>query len=79
MNADLCGHQPDISLLLLSSHAISVAGLKAQAPPLVLEARKVCWGEGEGSLGQQSLFICLQLGVYSREELAGVRMGTLDS
>lgn len=33
----------------------------------------------EGSLGRWSLFICLQLGVCSQEELAGVRMGTLDS
>lgn len=39
----------------------------------------MCGGQGVGSPGPWRLFICLQIGMYSRGELAGVRMGTLDS
>lgn len=36
-------------------------------------------GAGGREAQANNAFICLRLGVYSREELAGVRMGTLDS
>lgn len=36
-------------------------------------------GAGGRAAQADNAFICLQRGVYSPEELAGVRMGTLDS
>ena len=72
MNTDPCGNQSDISPLLLNSHAALFTALKPQTPPLILEASKVCRGQG---VGKRRLMDSVYLFAAWRTQPGGVGRG----
>ena len=72
MNTDPRGNQSDISPLLLNSHAAFFTALKPQTPPLILEASKVCRGQG---VGKRRLMDSVYLFAAWRTQPGGVGRG----